>query len=228
MKSLVSVIIPVRNGELYLGEAIDSVLKQIYPIHEVIVVDNGSTDGSRKTAERFGGPVRVIDEPVACIARARNAGVGAATGDLIAFLDADDLWDPAKLSRQIEVLEQPEVDLVFTRMRDFISPELTENQRASFSEIGTFDGWHASTMLCRTAAFRTVGPMPELATGEFVAWYGLVQTAGLKCKMIPDTLVSRRIHLQNTTRQRKIQSGYLQAAKMVLDSRRARSRAQGA
>jgi len=227
--SLVTVIIPVRNGELYLGEAIDSVLKQTHPIHEVIVVDNGSTDGSRRTAERFGGMVRVIDEPVPCIGRARNAGVRAATGDLIAFLDADDLWDPPKLARQIEALhQQPEVDLVFTRMRDFISPELTESQRANLLELGTFDGWHASTMLCRMAAFRAVGPMPEIPMGEFIAWYGLIQTAGLQGRMIPDVLVRRRLHLQNTTRQRKLQSGYLQAAKLVLDSKRARSRSQSA
>lgn len=225
----VSVIIPVRNGELYLAEAIDSVLKQTHPAHEVIVVDNGSTDGSRRAAERFGRLVRVIDEPVPCIARARNAGVQAAGGDLIAFLDADDLWEPPKLARQIDVLEQqPEVDLVFTWMRDFISPELTEAQRARLSERGAYEGWTACTMLCRSLALRAVGPMPEIALGEFIAWYGVAQNAGLQSSMISDVLVKRRIHLQNTTRRLEDRHAYIQAAKLVLDSRRARGRAQGA
>lgn len=158
----VSVIIPVRNGELYLAEAIDSVLKQTHPAHEVIVVDNGSTDGSRRAAERFGRLVRVIDEPVPCIARARNAGVQAASGDLIAFLDADNLWDPPKLARQIDVLErQPEVDLVFTWMRDFISPELTEAQRAGLAGRGEYAGWHASTILGRSGALQAACRCPK-------------------------------------------------------------------
>ena len=229
LNSLVSVIIPVRNGELYLAEAIDSVLKQTHPAHEVIVVDNGSTDGSRRAAERFGRTVRVIDEPVPCIGRARNAGVQAASGDLIAFLDADDLWDPPKLARQIDVLEQqPEVDLVFTWMRDFISPELTEAQRAGLSGRGSYEGWTACTMLCRSLALHAVGPMPEIPLGEFIAWYGVAQSAGLQSCMISDVLVRRRMHLQNTTRHLEDRNGYLQAAKLVLDSKRARGRAQGA
>ncbi len=225
----VSVIIPVRNGELYLAEAIDSVLKQTHPAHEVIVVDNGSTDGSRRAAERFGRLVRVIDEPVPCIARARNAGVQAASGDLIAFLDADDLWDPPKLARQIDVLErQPEVDLVFTWMRDFISPELTEAQRAGLAGRGEYAGWHASTILGRSGALQAAGPMPEIPVGEFIAWYAVAQSAGLQSSMISDVLAKRRIHLQNTTRRLEDRNAYIQAAKMVLDSKRARGRAQGA
>ncbi|HTS50320.1 MAG TPA: glycosyltransferase family A protein [Bryobacteraceae bacterium] len=224
----VSVIIPVRNGELYLAEAIDSVLKQTYPPHEVIVVDNGSTDGSRRAAERFARLVRVIDEPVPSIARARNAGVQAASGDLIAFLDADDLWDPPKLARQIDVLEQQaEVDLVFTWMRDFISPELTEAQRVGLAGRGAYEGWHASTMLCRTSALHAAGPMPEIPLGEFIAWYGVAQSAGLHSHMISDVLAKRRMHLQNTTRGLEDRNGYLQAAKLVLDSKRARGRAPG-
>jgi len=229
LTSSVSVIIPVRNGELYLAEAIDSVLKQTYPAHEVIVVDNGSTDGSRKAAERFGRLVRVIDEPLPSIARARNSGVQAASGDLIAFLDADDLWDPPKLARQIDVLEQqPEVDLVFTWLRDFISPELTEAQRAGLAGRGEYEGWHASTMLCRSLALQTAGPMPEIPLGEFIAWYGVAQSAGLQSCMISDVLARRRMHLQNTTRHLEDRNGYLRAAKLVLDSKRARGLPQGA
>ncbi len=230
MTGSVSVIIPVRNGELYLGEAIDSVLKQTFSPLEIIVVDNGSTDRSRAVAERFTRLVRVVDEPIASPARARNAGVQAARGDFIAFLDADDLWHPHKLAHQIEILDQhPEVDLVFTHLDEFISPELTAEERANMAIRGPTEGWQASTMLCRAPALRRVGPMPEIYGGEFIAWFGLAQTAGLKSRMLSDLLVRRRVHLRNMTRKaRDLDGGYLKAAKMVLDSRRAKSRPQGA
>ena len=155
--------------------------------------------------------------------------VQAASGDLIAFLDADDLWDPPKLARQIDVLErQPEVDLVFTWMRDFISPELTEAQRAGLAGRGEYAGWHASTILGRSGALQAAGPMPEIPVGEFIAWYAVAQSAGLQSSMISDVLAKRRIHLQNTTRRLEDRNAYIQAAKMVLDSKRARGRAQGA
>lgn len=228
MTARVSVIIPVRNGELYLGEAIESVLRQTHAPYEVIVVNNGSTDRSPSVAERFGRPVKVMDEPVRGSGRARNAGVRAASGDLFAFLDADDLWEPPKLARQIEILAaEPEVDLVFTRVREFVSPELTEVQRRNLLARGAeYQGLQASTLLCRPRAFHAVGWMPELSMGEFIAWYGLAQTAGLQCRTVPELLVKRRVHLWNTTLHEQDLSGYVKAAKMVLDSRRARNREQ--
>src|SRR5580698_6296143 len=100
MRGLVSVVIPVRNGVRYLGEAIESVLVQGRRDTEIIVVDNGSTDGSRSVAESFGPAVRVIDEPQRGAAHARNSGVRLARGEYLAFLDADDLWVTGKLERQ--------------------------------------------------------------------------------------------------------------------------------
>jgi glycosyltransferase involved in cell wall biosynthesis len=229
MSSRTSVIIPVRNGELYLAEAIESVIKQTTPPSEIIVVNNGSTDGSRSVAERFPRHVRVIDEPVAGCARARNAGVQAAAGDFIAFLDADDLWTPHKLARQVEILEQaPEISLVFTYLEEFISPELTAQQRETLSIRGPTEGWQASTMLCRAQVFRSVGPMPQLHVGEFIAWYGLTQTAGFQSRMLAESYVRRRVHMRNMTRGNQDMNGYLKAAKMVLDSRRAKARLEGA
>jgi len=220
----ISVIIPVRDGERYLGAAIESVLGQTCAPFEVIVVDNASTDGSRAVCGRFGRRVKMIDEPIPGPARARNTGIAAATGDFIAFLDADDLWQPKKLARQIEIFAAaPEVDLVFTHMQDFVSPELSETQAAGLcAREADYAGWHASTMLARRAAILSVGPLPDVAMGEFIAWFGLAQDAGLKSRMISESLVKRRIHMSNMTRQRREDmGGYLKAAKLLLDSRRA-------
>jgi len=222
----VSVIIPVRDGERYLSQAIESVLSQTHPPVEVIVVDNGSSDQSRQIAQRFGGAVQVLDEPAPGAARARNAGIRVARGELMAFLDADDLWEASKLARQVDILNaQPEIDVVFTRMRDFISPELADQRAAGLAcGSGEYAGLQLSSMMARAAPFHSVGPFPDLLMGEFIAWYGLAQMAGLRSHLIPELLVHRRIHLSNTTRRRSDRVGYAAAAKLVLDARRSQDR----
>jgi glycosyltransferase involved in cell wall biosynthesis len=96
----VSVVIPAFNAEHYLAEAIDSVLAQTGAPLECIVVDDGSNDGTRRIAEAYGGKVRCLSRPNQGVSAARNAGIEAARGELIAFLDADDVWVPDKLERQ--------------------------------------------------------------------------------------------------------------------------------
>jgi glycosyltransferase involved in cell wall biosynthesis len=99
---LVSCIVPVFNGERYLAEALDSVLGQTYRALEVIVVDDGSTDGTPAVVRTFGARVRCVTQPNAGLAAARNRGLAAATAELVAFLDADDLWLPEKIACQME------------------------------------------------------------------------------------------------------------------------------
>src|SRR6516165_7339471 len=97
----VSVIIPAYNVETFLHQTIESVLHQTYPVAEVIVVDDGSTDRSFEVAKSFGSPVHVLCQVNAGASIARNHALDHASGDLIAFLDADDLWEPQKMERQI-------------------------------------------------------------------------------------------------------------------------------
>src|SRR5690349_2600271 len=95
---LVSVVIPVFDGEAYLAAAIESALAKTYARVEVIVVDDGSTDGSASVAARY--DVRLVRQSNRGVSAACNAGVEAARGELIAFLDADDLWPPERLEIQ--------------------------------------------------------------------------------------------------------------------------------
>jgi glycosyltransferase involved in cell wall biosynthesis len=102
-KSLISVIIPVYNAEKYLAETVESVLAQTYRPIEIIIVDDGSTDGNRKIAQRFGRPVCYSFKSHQGLGAARNHGITMARGAFCAFLDADDLWVENKLTRQIAV-----------------------------------------------------------------------------------------------------------------------------
>jgi len=111
---LVSVVIPVYNGERYLADAIQSVLDQTYQNFEVIVVDDGSTDGSAEVAKRFGEAIRYVHQANGGVCKARNTGIAAARGVYLAFLDQDDLWLPDKLATQVAYLDgHPEVDAVY-------------------------------------------------------------------------------------------------------------------
>ncbi len=105
MPPLVSIIIPCHNAERWLAAAIESALAQTWPSVEIIVVNDGSSDGSLAVAQNFSSRgVRVIDQPNAGASAARNAGWRAARGDFLQFLDADDLLSPDKIARQLAVL----------------------------------------------------------------------------------------------------------------------------
>ncbi len=108
----VSVIITTFNRRRFLKEALASVLAQDYRDKEIIVIDDGSTDGSR--AETAGLPVRYVWKENAGISSARNAGLDIARGDYIAFLDVDDLWKKKKLSVQMDVMERTGIPLTYT------------------------------------------------------------------------------------------------------------------
>lgn len=103
---LVSVIIPTYNRADLVGRAVDSVLGQTYRDIEVVVVDDGSTDGTQQALAKYGDRIRVIRQGNAGPAAARNRGVGLCRGGILAFLDSDDIWLPGKLKRQVDLLEK--------------------------------------------------------------------------------------------------------------------------
>lgn len=114
---LVSAVIAVYNGEPTIGAAIDSVLAQTWSRLECIVIDDGSSDGTRAAVERRGSDsrLRYVHQENRGVAAARNAGLATSQGELIAFLDADDVWLPAKLATQLRRFrERPELALVFS------------------------------------------------------------------------------------------------------------------
>jgi glycosyltransferase involved in cell wall biosynthesis len=114
----VSVVIPAYNGERFVVDAVNAALAQTLPPHEIVVVNDGSRDGTLEVLRGFGDRIRVIDQPNGGVQAARNRGIAAATGNWIALCDQDDLWSPAYLERAAAlVAAAPHVDFVFANFQ---------------------------------------------------------------------------------------------------------------
>jgi GT2 family glycosyltransferase len=105
-KPLVSAIVATYNRGHIVGEAVESILGQTYENLEVVIVDDGSTDGTHDVLRRFGSRLRILRQENAGPSAARNRGIAAARGDIISFLDSDDIWLPEKIGRQVALLEK--------------------------------------------------------------------------------------------------------------------------
>jgi len=139
----VSVVIPTYNYGRFISEAIQSVLEQTYPIFEIIVVDDGSTDGTESIVKEFGDRIRYVKQENLGVCAARNTGIEMSSGDLIAFLDADDSWLPDKTQKQVTIfIEDAEVGLVHCGMREFDT--LTGETLEMLVEGG--EGWVAEEL----------------------------------------------------------------------------------
>ncbi|MBI4749065.1 MAG: glycosyltransferase family 2 protein [Acidobacteria bacterium] len=221
--SLISVVIPVYNGEGYLVEAIQSVLDQAYQPLEIIVVDDGSTDRSPEVVAGF-PQVHLVSQPQAGPGAARNTGILAATGNWLAFLDADDVWTQHKLRLQLSAFEQdPDLDAVFGHVQQFVSPELSDEVKNRLKcPPDPMPGFLPGTMLIKRESFFRVGLLnPVQKLGDFIDWHSRATDAGLKMLMLNDVVMRRRLHTTNLTlRERDSRSDYVKMLKGVLDRRR--------
>lgn len=223
----VSVVIPVYNCERYLGMAVRSALEQTEPPGEIIVVDDGSTDGSAAVAKSFGAPVHCLSQPHAGLSAALNQGIEQTHGAFLAFLDADDLWTEVKLARQLDVLDaEPALDAVFGHVEQFVSPELDPAAGPALADdMRLAPGSLAGTLLIRAEALHRVGPFDtRWQIGNFIDWYMRAQEAGLRSTMLPEVLLRRRLHDRNMgIRERASRHAYARILKDALDRRRSRA-----
>jgi len=220
--AVTSVIVPVFNGERFLAEALQSVLAQTLPPDEIIVVDDGSTDGSAALAAQF-PRVLVLQQPNRGAGAALNLGIRHARGDLLAFLDADDRWLPGKLAAQSAILAaDATVDMVFGHVRQFRQGE-GEGQTVVISEPQV--GIGRCAMLIRRAAFVRAGAFSEdPGLPEFIHWYLQAQAAGLRAVILPEVVFERRIHAHNSgggRSQEALRQSYLRVLRQSLAQRRA-------
>jgi glycosyltransferase involved in cell wall biosynthesis len=196
----VSVVIAVYNAEAYIAEAIESVLGQTIPPDEVIVIDDGSTDGTRDVLGRFGDRIVVHTQSNSGQAIAVNKALTIARGELIGFCDADDLWTPRKLELQLALLErQGDVEAVFGKVEQFVSADVPDAQRERLKPaVAIMPGELKQCMLIRRAALDRAGPFDEsLPATFFIAWLGRAKQNGLRSAHVDDIVVRRRLHLGN-------------------------------
>ncbi|HWU70463.1 MAG TPA: glycosyltransferase family A protein [Pseudoxanthomonas sp.] len=200
----VSIIIPAYEAAAYLAEAIQSALAQTWPDKEVIVVDDGSSDATAAIAASIPG-VTCLRQANAGVSHARNTGVRHSSGELVAFLDADDVWDPGKLEAQVRLLERyPDCDLVysnFVEMPESLAspgrpggdglPRHTRTTDLESSFLHPFFG--TSTVVVRRAAFDRAGGFDEsLPYAEDVDFFLKVLVERPATAMIDAAVVYKR------------------------------------
>jgi glycosyltransferase involved in cell wall biosynthesis len=220
----VTAAIPVRDGEAYLAEAIESILAQSRPCDQVVVVDNGSSDRSAAIAAGYGPPLEVVGEPRPGIGAARNAALAAARGDFVAFLDADDLWQPDKTKLQLAAFEaEPELQLVFGHVRQFVSPDLAAAQAAVLQvPEAPQPGLHIGAMLARRSAIDAIGPWAEdVRVSDGLTFLLRARELGLGQEMLAETVTLRRVHGANhSIHNRDERAEFARHLKRSLDRRR--------
>jgi glycosyltransferase involved in cell wall biosynthesis len=196
---LVSVIIPVYNGEQYLAEALDSVFAQEYRPLEVIVVNDGSTDGSADLARSYAG-VRYLEQVNQGPAAARNRGIAASAGEFIAFLDHDDVWAPNKLSIEVALLRSnPHLGCVMSRAELFLEGLQEWPKWVALGLEGLGKVTHIqSALVVRRDVFHHVGFLDATyRVAEDTEWLLRASDAGVEITYMARVLMRRRIHSGN-------------------------------
>jgi glycosyltransferase involved in cell wall biosynthesis len=221
----ISALIPCYNAALYLGEALESAFAQGVDLHEVVVVDDGSTDGSADRARVFGDRVRVHRQANAGISAARNAALALATGDVIAFLDADDVWPDGSLrARLAALLADDSIEYSYGSVEQFVSPDLAATAAGlhANAKLDPRPARLAGAMLVRRRAFATVGRFsPTLRVGETLDWVARADELGVPGRCLPQTVLRRRLHATNTGLvQHESRADYLTLAREALMRRR--------
>lgn len=224
-KPKVSVIVPCHNAAAYLSEALDSLVRQRPMPWEIIVIDDGSSDDSAAIAESYGSPVRCHRQRQQGIAATRNRGLSLAGGELIAFLDADDLWPEDSLNLRLnELMQNPAMDGVFGLVEAFASPELSEEEKQKLQvPQGTQAGRLAGALLLRREVFERVGEFDTtFEVGETLDWIARAEEQGLTMGLVDSVVLHRRIHSSNTVRKtQRLQADYLRSLRASLQRRRA-------
>lgn len=206
LNELVSVIIPVYNGEKFVASSIESALKQTYYPVEIIVINDGSIDGTQEILNQFEGKIIVIQQKNAGQADARNHGLTIARGKYIALLDSDDLFVPEKLEKQISFLKKGNLDMVCTnfetidasntKLKNISAPQFHSSNALTTFITGNFIC--TSTLLFKKEWIQKVGNFDTNMKGteDGDLWFRMLVN-GARLEVIPELLVQYRVHAEN-------------------------------
>jgi GT2 family glycosyltransferase len=223
---LVSVVIPVYNGECFLRDAVESVLIQRYPSVEIIVVDDGSTDGTGALVPQLPCDVRYFKQENTGAAAARNRGIRDTTGDLIAFLDVDDLWPENNLRMLVdEMLRHPQLDVVHGYAQLLVYDSVAETYEYRGSPIESFP-YYVGAALYRKRVFGEVGLFdPTMLLGEDVDWFNRANELKIPMKRLEAVTLHVRRHGRNMTHGKNLVAlNTLRVFRKALDRRRVAGR----
>lgn len=201
MLETLSVIIPAYQAEKYIDQAVASVRNQEWPGEvQILVIDDGSTDHTAAVAQDLG--VQVLKKEQGGAASARNAGLRAAVGDWVLLLDADDVLTDGAVAAMRAALADSDAEVVFAMAEDFISPDLSEAQKAALKpREGAYGGVLPGCSLIRRQVFDTIGLFDDtMKSGETVAWQLKLRDAGIETVQLPLVTMRRRLHMTNTGR----------------------------
>ncbi len=195
----VSVIVAVRNGERFLGQALDSILVQDWRPIEILLIDGHSSDRTVEVARSY-PLVRVIPQQNHGVSDSYNLGIAVAAGEFISFLSHDDFWAAGKLKWQMpSLLADPECDYVVGRVKFFLDPgcalpagfrpELLEGDRVAYI---------METLLARKSVFQKVGGFdPLLTSAEDVDWFCRAKDQKIRHAVVNEVVVHKRVHDTN-------------------------------
>lgn len=215
----VGVALPVYNGERHLAAALHSILRQTYPVCDVVVADDGSEDGSRQVVLDAGSPVRLVALPHRGTGAARSQGVRSVRGEFVVLMDADDLLTRDSIACRMELLAtRPDVDIVYGHIRSF-----TDCQDGRPTPLDEPRPAHVpGAMLVRRSAFDRVGPFASgLRVSEGLDWLLRAHEAGLREATVDGLVQWRRIHgANNSLKHRDSRHEMARVLKRSLDRRR--------
>ena len=228
-RPLLTVIMPVYNGEAFLLEAIRHVLAQQYHPLEFIVVDDGSTDCTADIAAAFSDGIRYVRQPNLGPAAARNRGIEIARGEFLAFLDVDDLWAEGALPRLVDHLQaHPEIGIAQGLIQQMhLDRSVPEIQPRVFTPVfKPYQFINIGSAVYRKMVFDTVGRFdPELRDNEDTDWFIRAWEHNVPKAVLPEVVMFYRKHDRNMTLEQRdlIHFGLLKIYKRRIDRVRARS-----
>ena len=233
MEDLVSIVVPVYNAAKYVKATVMSVAEQTYENWELLLVDDGSTDGSSEIIKQLEyedstGRIKVLlPEEHGTAARARNYGLANAVGRYIAFLDADDLWEPRKLEKEMEFMRQRQVGFVFSGYEfanangegtgKVVKVPETLNYRQALKNTTIF----TSTVLFDTTIVdKELIFMPEMKSEDTATWYRILRNGhiayGLNENLVKYRRVANSLSSNKVEAVRRIWNLYRKAEKLSL------------
>lgn len=201
-KPLVSVVMPVKNGERFLHESINSILKQDYPSIEIIIVDGQSTDNTPEIIKSYPEVQYIYQDNNPGIPYAKNLGISIAHGEFVAFTSHDDIWAENKLKMQIDYLiKHPHVQYTITKIKFFLEPGCSipfgfNKKLMNGEHIGKMP----ETLVTRKSLFDSIGVFStEFNFMEDIDWFNRADLNNIPMAVIDEVLLHKRIHDTNVS-----------------------------